>query len=374
MTVPLTWAQVNHWRLGKHFLLEQADRNGLLDVVSRIGGLQAQVMSAAELSAWARVRDLSPDDVRDALWLHRSLVKTWAMRGTLHLLTAEDFPLYIAAFRTRANYRQASWLKYFGLTLEGIEAVIEGVQEALDGRTLTREELADEVARLAGQPHLRELLLSGWGALLKPAAFQGRLCFGPSQGQTVTFVRPDQWLGGSLREVDSDEALREIVWRYLSAYGPATHTDFAHWFGIEPHKSKKLFGKLVGDLEEVDVEGWRAWALPSSLPEMSQGARPAPVRLLPNFDPYVGALQVHRDYLLAKGLKERVYRTAGWISPVVLVEGRIEGVWKYEKARSGVAVTVEMFAPPAGNVKGEIEVEAERLGRFLGAAVQVSFV
>ncbi len=367
----LTWGQVHAWRLRRHHLGERAPHAHALTVVDEICGLHAQMMSAAELALWARVADVTPDDVRDALWTRRALVKTWAMRGTLHLLTAAMFPIYVAAARPRANYRKPSWLKYHGVTLAEIEAIIEAVPTVLDGRCLTREELADEIARLLGAPHVGELLRSGWGALLKPAAYHGYLCFGPSQGQAVTFVRPDQWLGG-LRAVDPDQAQQEVLRHYLTAYGPATREEFERWWGMEPRDARRLFAAMAAELAEVTVEGRPAWALAATVDAIRALAEPAGVRLLPNFDPYVVALARESAYLLPNGYKDRVYRTAGWISPVVLAAGRIVGVWEYEKQRSRIRVTAEMFAPPSAVVQRGIAAEAERLGAFLGAPAEVT--
>jgi hypothetical protein len=369
--IALTWAQVHAWRLSRHHLAERAPHAQALAVVEEICGLHAQMMSAAELALWARVADLAPDEVRDALWTRRALVKTWAMRGTLHLLTAEMFPTYIAAARTRAHYRRASWLKYHGVTLAEIDAIIEAVPTALDGRCLTREELADEIARLLQAPHVGELLRSGWGALLKPAAFHGYLCFGPSQGQAVTFVRPDQWLGG-LPAVDPDQGQQDVLRHYLTAYGPAPREDFERWWGMEPRDAKRLFAGMAGELAEVEIEGRAALALAATVDAMRALSEPSGVRLLPNFDPYVVALARESPYLLPDGFKDRVYRTAGWISPVVLVGGRMAGVWEYEKQRGRIQVTVEPFAPLASAVRREIEAEAERLGAFLGAPAEVA--
>ena len=67
---------------------ERAAPDDLLDVTSRICGLHAQVASAAELSAWVRMHPGEPGAVSAALWQDRTLVKTWAMRGTLHLIVA----------------------------------------------------------------------------------------------------------------------------------------------------------------------------------------------------------------------------------------------------------------------------------------------
>ncbi len=107
--IALSWEQVNAWRLSQHHLHELADRQQFREVVSNIGGLHAQMMSAAELQLCARVHDLPPDAVQNALWHARTLIKSWIFRGTLHLVTASDFPLFVAALsRLGAFYRRPS--------------------------------------------------------------------------------------------------------------------------------------------------------------------------------------------------------------------------------------------------------------------------
>jgi hypothetical protein len=95
----LTWPEVLTWRLTRQHLGRRATREEALGVVSQICGLHAQILSSAELTLWARVEDLEPDAVQKALWEERSLVKTWAMRGTLHLLSAAELPIWVAARR-----------------------------------------------------------------------------------------------------------------------------------------------------------------------------------------------------------------------------------------------------------------------------------
>lgn len=371
--ISFNWEQVNAWRLTRHYLVQPAEPEEWLDVVRAICGLHAQLMSAAELQLSARVRGLSPADVQSALWEERTLVKSWAMRGTLHLLAASEYPLYVAALSTLRHFRRGSWLKYHGVTLEELEALLEGVRAILSGEGMTREALAEALAERTGAPKLRELLRSGWGALLKPAAFQGDLCFGPNQGQNVTFVRPQEWLR-EWRPVEPAEALAELARRYLTAYGPATSDEFARWVGLEPAAAKRVFRSLGDEIETVEVEDWEGVVLASVLPQMSAVEAPRSVRLLPHFDPYVVTLARQSAHLLSDEHRGRVYRPQGWISPVVLVDGRMEGVWEYEKKRAGISVTVEMFAPPNGEVRAGIEAEAARLGAFLGGDVMVDYV
>jgi hypothetical protein len=227
----LTWPQVLAFWLQRHFLEERAAHGDLLAVVSRVCGLHAQVMSSAELAAWARIDGLDSGDVSTALWQERTLVKIWAMRWTLHLFSAADFPLYLAAFRAFGHFRRETWLKSVGITVEDMNALLEGFRVTLSGDGLTREQLADAVAQHTGRPYLRDMLLGNWGTLLKPGAFQGHLVFGPSIGQNVTFVSPRHWLG-EFPELDTADARLETLRRYLSAYGPATPGDFASWWGL----------------------------------------------------------------------------------------------------------------------------------------------
>src|ERR1700680_715230 len=133
-------------RLAHHHLDERAPKAKLADVVGEIGGVQAQVMSAAELQVGVRV-DCRVEDVRDALWKRKALVKTWLMRGTLHLVPAEDLPLYTGAMQTRWMRLRNSWLNYVQLSEPEFRSLVQAIGEALDGDALTREELIARVAK-----------------------------------------------------------------------------------------------------------------------------------------------------------------------------------------------------------------------------------
>ncbi|MCL5999170.1 MAG: winged helix DNA-binding domain-containing protein [Chloroflexi bacterium] len=372
MTVKsLKWHQVNAWRLSQHGLSPRLKRQDYVKAVTRTGGIQAQVMSAAEWALGARVDGLTPQDVQAALWQERTLVKTWAMRATLHLITASELPLYAAA---RSTYEARNWLKYFtyyGITPAQYEAFLAAVPQILGSEPMTREQLAAAVAKHIGAPELGRLLLSSsWGSLWKPSAWRGDLCFGPNQGRNVTFVRPSQWIG-QWQPVEPYPALQEMARRYLRAYGPATPGDFARWWdggaGIGP--ARKLFQSIEDELEAVEVEGWRAVALRTTLEPMQRLATTAAVRLLPLFDAYVLGLGRALEPLLPKAYVSQVFRPQGWISAVVLVDGYMKGVWEYQSRRAQTIVKVQMFSTPTAAVRRGIEAEAERLSAFLNTKV-----
>src|SRR4051794_13447751 len=144
--ITLQRTQVLAWRLAQHGLSERGQPADLPKIVTRIGALQAQVMSAAEWQAGARSDDLTPGIVQDALWKDRTLVKTWAMRGTLHVLSAEELPLFTAAQQATTSPLAGRVMEILAITPAELAAITAGIHAALDSQCLTREALADAVA------------------------------------------------------------------------------------------------------------------------------------------------------------------------------------------------------------------------------------
>lgn len=339
-------------------------------MVGEICGVHAQVQSSAELQLWARVEGITREDVRDALWERRTLIRSWAMRGTLHVVTAEDWPVYAAALGTHDRWWKGAWLRMIGMSAAQLRETLDAIRDSLGARPLTREQLADRVAEKVG-PRARERMLSGWGEMLKPASFQGSLISGPPRGQSVTFVRPDRWLKG-WKSLDGQEAMREVLRRYLRVYGPATREEFARWWGTQPAPAGRVMASMPpGGLAEVEVEGARAWGLAEDVADMGKPRPKPPVRLLPGFDAYVVGTRP-RESLVDKRFAGRVFRQAGWVSPVVLVNGMAAGVWTHERKGDRLSVTVEPFGRLTAPLKREIAGEADRLGMFLGAPVELS--
>jgi hypothetical protein len=367
----LSWGRAAMWRAGRQHLVQRAKPGSMLAVAGRLCGLHAQVLSSAELTAWARVEGLKRQDVQRALWQDRTLVKTWAMRGTLHLLPTSELPLWYGALTTNRRFlREAQWKKNFGLSLDDLDRLTDAIGAVLENRMLTREELAREVGEIAGRRIIAE---SSWGTALRPAAFTGRLCFAPGTGNRVRFTHPDTWVKLAAA-VDPQIATLEATRRYLAAFGPATVHDLARWWsGTGVSTARQWIAALADEAASVDVEGEPAWMLARDVRGMRDVPTERSVRLLPAFDQYVIGASAHCHRMLPGDLRARVYRPQGWISPVLLVNGMMHGVWRHEVQGSRVAVTVEPFVKLPVWVRRAAGEEAERLAKFLDCALDLYF-
>ena len=223
----LTWPQVLAFRSARQLLVPRGTRN-VVEVARRLVGVQAQVSSAAELAVAVRRRSPKRGQVERAL-ADRTLVKTWAMRGTLHLLPADMAPAVLATLSRLRPWTAKAWERYHGVTAADVQRVLDALPGELSDEPITRDELGAAVAGRVRSKAVAERLASGWSELLKPAAFAGMLLQGPPRDGRATFVRSDAWVPG-WRSPDPEEAGADLLRMYLAAYGPAAVQHVADWW------------------------------------------------------------------------------------------------------------------------------------------------
>jgi hypothetical protein len=327
--VQVSWGQVHAWRMRRQYL-DPRTTLPAHEIVGRLCGVQAQVWSAAEMAVALRQSAPDGDSVKRD-FAGRSLMKTWAMRGTLHLLKPSEAGAYLSLMETTGFWRKPSWQRVSGVTPRHIDELTDKVADLLDGTVLTRDQLVSRIvadARFAG---LEDPLRSGWGQVLKPLAWRGVLCHGPSQGNKITFTHPASQYPNWGTTPEPDEAAPAVIEAYLGAYGPATPEVFDRWLSLNSTSKLRLrqwFADMGDRLTHVTVEGRQALMLTRHAEELAHIAAWQGVRLLGGFDQYILGPGTRDEVLLPKEHRAAVSRTSGWISPVVVVHGRIVGVWE----------------------------------------------
>jgi Winged helix DNA-binding domain len=353
------------------FLAERMTRQGLAarsgattaGVAAAAVGLQAQDPGAARLGIRARSGAVDETSVLDALRLERSAVRTWLMRSTVHLVAAADLRWMTTLFGRRLERSHQSRRRQLGITEPMIEAAIPHVRELLDGRGLTRHEIAAGLAA-------RGIRLAAGGQaathLLAALSFRGVTCRGPDQGRDAAFVLIDDWVGPAAESTAdpvgdaaafSADLAAELARRYFRAFGPATAADFTAWSGLP---SGAAIASIRDELTEVAFDGRHGWAL--GRVEASPG-----FRLLPMFDNYLLGYR-DRTAMLARPWQERVY-VGGIIKATVVCDGRVLGSWRLDRSGRSATVRVSPFEPFTRRHQDGLDRERADIERFLGRPV-----
>lgn len=379
--VSVTWKQVHAFRLARHHLTERAPQTDLLSVLGDMGCAQAQLLPAAQVSLWARVQGLQAGDIENALD-QKKIVKAACMRRTLFLVPSRDLAVYVRGTARRAE-KEIRWARGRGVPDRTIESAIQAALGVLD-EPLTRPEIAGRVSKALGVQK-QAVHGGGWGRrsklaavpvghliypvvdLLHLAAARGVVCYGPPRRHEPTFVRADAWIP-RWRDVPAQQAEDLLLRLYLRAFGPATPVDFSLWTGIGLTEARLIWSRSQARMAAVLVEGSQASILREDLDELAEaGFRRPLLRLLPYFDSY---LLGHKDrgHLAPRQHLPKVYRPQGWISPVVLVDGRATATWAYSRQGDRLRLQISGFEPLAPRLTARLHTEAQDLGRFLAAS------
>lgn len=361
-------SQVAAFRMARHHLLSEP-RAALATVCSHVGGIQSQLPSAAELQFWARMPGLKKGEIQSAVEQRRTLVKSSLMRQTIHLIPSSEFNIYINALK---NSRRAAILQVMSrlnISPKEGDGLSDLVVEALAAGPLTHGEIRKLVLPSVSKKIKKWISLVGLPFRL--AIVEGLICYGPREGAEVTYALTNQWLPKQ-KAISAGDAQRILLAVFLRAYGPARVQDFAKWSGISMKESKPVWDSMRDEMTEVSVEGEINWALRKSLPQLKDAGFSRPVlRLLPHFDPYLLA-HASKEHLVGERHYKRIYRASAWISPVVLLNGRVAGIWSSSADSKALAVNVELFEKLPPVARAQLHEKAERLGKFLGMPCQIS--
>jgi hypothetical protein len=339
-------------RIARQGLTRPAARTPV-EAVRRTTAVQAQDNLASRLGVRARSAGLTDADVRQATDEQRSLVRTWLMRGTIHLVATDDLRWLLALFAPALTRRFRTRWTQLALTPAVLEAHAAALAEMLKAGPMTRAQiraaLPDWGVHVGTGPEVNS-------HPLLYASCLGLICRGADRGSEATFVLLDERVPHAPAGPTGDEALAELARRYFAAYSPATPADFTAWAGLPSGRAVQL---IRDELTPVEVDGRPGFRLGEMAP---QGG----VRLLPGWDNYLIGYR-DRGALLHPDRHPRVYQ-AGVIRPVVLVDGCVAGAWRYDRARGEVRLEPFDSWPPA--TQRAVAAEVADLGRFLDREVR----
>jgi winged helix DNA-binding protein len=342
--------------------LHRPRRRSVEDLVGHLTGVQAQVLSAAGMALRARTSGLTAAKVEGVRLHDRSIVLTWAMRGTLHLIAADDHGWLVPLVTDPSVANAHRRLKQEGVPADQPARAIRLIQRMLEREgPLTRAEIAERLRRHRIRTEGQAIAHLVW-----LAASKGVICYGPDRGREQCFVLVRDWVGEP-KSVDREVALAELALRYLKAHKLAQPADLAFWSGIRLGEARRAWRSIADRLVEVQTVRGARWMLRSRQEPVPRGV----VRLLPSFDEYLLGWK-DREPVVAAEHWRKVNRGGGWLHPVIVADGMVVGTWTTERSSKSLRLNVlpfSRFAPPS---RRAIAVEAADLARFLGTPVELA--
>ena len=330
----LTLQELNRATLARQMLLERESLS-VPEAVERLVGLQAQVPNPPYIGLWTRLRDFRRDDLTK-LMERREIVRAVMMRSTLHLVTAEDHQ----RFRPTIQPALARALgAFFGKRAKelDVEKLVEAVRPFVEEEPRTTGELRGLLSEIEPEadPEAMAYTVRTYLPLVQvpPAGTWG-------SGSRAAYTTAESWLGENKRTGD----LRELLFRYLAAFGPATVMDFQAWSGMTG--LKKAVEEFKGELRVFrDKEDKELLDLPNA--PLPSPETPAPVRFVPEYDNLILS-HSDRRRVIADEHRRKVFLSAARVRATILVNGFVRGAWKIEKSKGTAKLLIEPFEPLSG--------------------------
>ncbi len=368
--VTLTGAEALAVRM-RALLLARGDRpvapTSVTDVVTWFGALQAQDYASGLWSLGVRLPALTRLDVQDALE-RREALRTWPMRGTVHLVPSRDAHWMLDLMGVRALAGAAKRREYLGLDQAVADRAVEVLAATLaGGNRLTRAQCVQA---------LEQAGISGAGQrgyhLLWYASQHAVTCMAPHIGTDQTFVLLDEWVPDPVR-LSRDDALATIVTRYVRSHGPVPRQDLAGWTGLLMADVRRGLD-LAGDaVERVLVDGREMWAAPGVLGASESCASPSgdSVLALPGFDEYLLGYKDRSLMLDPQHMQAVVPGGNGVFQATLVRDGRVIGTWKRTTGATRTVVTVTPLRRLGTGDRRAVDAAFEPYARHLGMPVEV---
>ncbi|MEZ5184937.1 MAG: winged helix DNA-binding domain-containing protein [Candidatus Nanopelagicales bacterium] len=387
MAVAVSNDDVIAFRLRAQHLTERLDEAGLL-VAAGACGIQNSPPGSALLALQARVHNLSPQRVDEAVAGDKNLLQSWCMRGSPFFFPTADAPVFTTGVLppTEGALRQfirgaGPLVDRLGLRItQAVELTGAEIGDVLGGRLLALDQLGVELAEriapnlsrgqrdmweqegphAAGQP-VGEAIVH---FCIRILSLQRVVCFAPRDGNTAPFVLTEEWLGNPIPASDPNSARAALLRRYLHCYGPSTRADFAAWLGLRAGDTGPWWRLVEDEMTQVEFRG-RTWVLSEDLDALRTSPTPERVRLLPPHDPYTQLRD--RDTIVAKKHHKHLWKSVG-APGTVLSDGQVIGTWRSRKSGRKLTMTIKTFDTLTAQAREPLQAEAQQIATLRGAA------
>ena len=332
------------------------------EVTRQLGAVQSQEYAQSLWALGLRTQGASAASVEAAID-RGAILRTWPMRGTIHLVPAEDARWMVQLLAGRPMRLAANTYRKIGLTEDVLARAADVVTGALHGgRQLPRKDLYAVLVSsgidCSASPN------GGRGNhILGHLSMTGLICIGPVRRGQPVFVLLDEWAAAPRQPA---EPLAELAVRYFTSHGPATLRDFGWWSGLTQAEARRAIELAGPALAAADCDGelyWEGAGSPNDAVAPLEGAY-----LLPAFDEYTVA---YKDRSLLGDGGPQV--NSDLLNPVMLLDGRAAGLWKRVAGAQSVQISLAPYGRLSRLDRSRLVAAAERYAEFLGRPAEISW-
>lgn len=336
-------------------------------VVTHHLAMQSQDFRASRWAVGSRLPGSTEPDIV-AAYDSGAIVRSWPMRGTVHVVAAGDLPWMLEHLGPRALMGVRNRWAYLGIDESFLERARDVALELLrGGGRATRGELTVACREAGLEMTGQRSYHTAWYL-----SQTGTLVHGPTRDGEQELVLLDEWIPEP-RMLDRPAALRELGIRYLRAHGPATLDDLVHWTKLTKTDARKALDVGGGRIVEVDAPGGPYRMLAEQLDTLDPGSPEADqaVLALAAFDEHLLGYRV-RDCVLDPELAKLVDPGRNGVFRWTLVAAaRVVGTWKRIRRTRHVVAEVAPFTRLPAPVRKAVPGAIEAWAHFAGVEVRV---
>jgi hypothetical protein len=331
------------------------------DVVRRFAAIQAQDYGQSLWAVGARLRRGTLAQVEDAI-ADRRIVRTWLMRGTIHLAAPEDVRWLLGLCAPRLAVAEERRREQLGLTRAEIDRCAGLLRAALAGdRRLSRP----DVFALFEGAGIETARQRGYHILVRLAR-DALICIGPMQGKHPTFVLLDDWAPpAEARRIAGAKAVADLAARFVATRGPVTDQDLARWAGITLGDARQGLRDAGPAVATRSLDGTEYWLAADRADAPVSRAGRGKAFLLPGFDEYILGYKDRESQLAPEHSAKVVPGANGVFKPIIVVGGQVVGTWARRARPPGLTIALQPFTA-VPDLAELVQVEVRRYCAFLG--------
>ncbi|SDS56228.1 Winged helix DNA-binding domain-containing protein [Mucilaginibacter mallensis] len=348
----MTEGDILQCRLSSH-LITNSKPDSAEKVANWMGAIQAQDYGQAKYAIGCRTNNLKNIDIEKAI-TDKKIVRTWALRGTLHILAASDIYWILSTVTPVLLSRYQPQFKKLGLADEDFTRIHKCIVQLLQGgKQLTRKEL------FAGleQNNITTAGLRG-ALMLYKAGWLGMICLGPQQGKQDTYTLLEEWLPKP-SPITRQEALVKLMQKYFQSHGPATLQDFIAWSGLSITESRAEFEQIRETLTKIEWNDQSYW-MTGNYPANNKSS--SSIDFLAGFDEYLLGYK-DRSLILDAANTGKVILQNGIFKPIIIKNGKVIGTWNRVINKNKLNITIELFDKT--DQQTDLSVKIEKYSSFM---------